>query len=831
LLLFPNDVVLTAALLTQNLFSQAPAHATALATAQSLPPAQIKTLPKSKQPAPKPKVKPTVAQEQEEEQIEIKSDSNAMPAIDSEYSEVYLGVYVNGIDTRRITLFLEDKQGNLYVHKSDLDEYSLYVPKAPPIEFEGQVYYPVASFSDGEVKIDKKNLTVSLVVGADFFKSNAYTATDNEFVVPTEPDLGGFFNYDIYGLQTDGMTFANGIFTPGIFYASASATSGFLASYNEGDDENDQFTNFVRLNSSVEIDYPRTMKTLILGDAFSTTGLWGSSIGFGGIQWGTNFGTQPTFLTYPMPSFTGEATVPSAVDLYLNNALVDKQSVPPGPFTITDIPVTSGSGNLTVVVTDLLGRQETITIPYYLSTGLLKPGLHDYSLEAGFIRLNYGNESNDYGQFMTVYTDRFGVTDILTAEWRAEALLDQQTLGAGGVFLLQDWATVVAATAASHSEFGMGGLVEFGFQRTSQDAINFGFNLTTTSPDFTQIGFGENTVAPSFQGQYFAGMGLDELGTLAVNYIQQNNRGSENIGLISASYFKSLFKIWSLSLGAQAQVSGGSNNSVYLTLSRMYGTYTSLNFGGSAQKGQNPQGNAQINRALPYGPGWGYNLSTSQGDNDFYQGTVMAQSDVGTYSLGAARQIDQMSYQGGVRGSLAVVDNDVYLARTLGSSFGVVEVPGYENVRVYNYNQVVGTTNGKGKVFMPNLLSYQNNTVGIEPDDLPIGTEIQTAQMNMIPYFQSGLKITFPIDSHYGATARLVDLHGKDFPAGTLVEAVGNDNQMMVAAKGEVYLNELQIGTNEFIVKSEDKTCRFSINFVVNPEDELPDLGTLVCKD
>ncbi len=59
------------------------------------------------------------------------------------------------------------------------------------------------------------------------------------------------------------------------------------------------------------------MRTTRFGDAYNETGLWGRAVDFGGIQWGTNFNTQPSFITFPLPSVSGQALVPSVVDLYV----------------------------------------------------------------------------------------------------------------------------------------------------------------------------------------------------------------------------------------------------------------------------------------------------------------------------------------------------------------------------------------------------------------------------------------------------------------------------------------------------------------------------------
>ena len=81
----------------------------------------------------------------------------------------------------------------------------------------------------------------------------------------------------------------------------------------------------------------------------------------GGILFATNFSTQPTFITYPLPSFYGETAVPSALDIYVNGRLKQSRNVEPGRYVLEEVPVITGAGQLQVVARDALGRQQVFT--------------------------------------------------------------------------------------------------------------------------------------------------------------------------------------------------------------------------------------------------------------------------------------------------------------------------------------------------------------------------------------------------------------------------------------------------------------------------------------
>ena len=132
---------------------------------------------------------------------------------------------------------------------------------------------------------------------------------------------------------------------------------------------------------------------------------------------------------------SGEAALPSTVDLYVDNALRMSREVPSGPFSIQDLPVTTGQGDARLVVRDILGREQVITQPFYATPRLLRQGLHDYSYELGFVRRNFGTDSNNYGRALAVGSHRLGITEQFTGEIHGELLGHQQTLGLGGVLL------------------------------------------------------------------------------------------------------------------------------------------------------------------------------------------------------------------------------------------------------------------------------------------------------------------------------------------------------------------------------------------------------------
>ena len=145
-----------------------------------------------------------------------------------------------------------------------------------------------------------------------------------------------------------------------------------------------------RLDTTLSRDLPDSRSTVRLGDSIASGGALAPPVRFAGLQYATNFGTDPTFVTFPLPTIGGLARQDSVVDVFIDNVQREARSVPTGPFTLDSLPVVTGAGEVQLRVTDLLGREQLVTQSYYVSSRLLKQGLHDFGYQLGAERRDYG---------------------------------------------------------------------------------------------------------------------------------------------------------------------------------------------------------------------------------------------------------------------------------------------------------------------------------------------------------------------------------------------------------------------------------------------------------
>ncbi len=762
--------------------------------------------------------------------IALLSDSFAQPAAPPVFQEWLLVVNFNSTLHDDIELFLQDPQGEVWASVQTLYEYHfIKLDQYRAINYQGRWFYRLHDFPGLTYQLDQNYLVLAIDAPPNLLQSQSFIKTQ---FIPTEvppPPPGGFLNYDLSVQTYTNANQAGGIFTAGIFNALGVGTAGVLVQdQSPQQNQDDRNFKYIRLNTTWQTDFPMAMKSLRLGDTYTAPSLWSQSVGFGGVQWRTNFGTQPTFVPFPLPSFSGEAVLPSSVDLLVNSSLVGTQKVDPGPFTIFNLPVVTGIGDVTAVTTDLLGRQQVVTAPYYATAQLLKPGLHNSSYETGFVRNHYGEESNNYGPFFIAGTDAFGINDCFTAQWHGELLAQQQTAGVAGSYQMGLLGVFSGAAAMSHADDGgMGELGLVGFQHQSSIGLSFGSNVQVSSPAFVELGYDQHSF-PSVQTQSFIGYPITSGSSATLAYTLQANRGFPSASIFTGSYYQSLPWGFNMSLTILTNIGGGTTNQgVFLTLTRALDEYTSTNAGVNAQR-DHTQALLQVIRTLPVGTGYGYNILAEPGDNSTYQVGVSAQNDIGTYSLTAIHQDNQNGLRGEVSGAVATIAGEgVYLSRLLNNSFAIVET-GVPGATIFNFNQEVATTNKEGVAFVPNLVAYQNNPLSIDPNQLPLNAEIGATKMNVLPYFSSGRLVQFPINMIRSAQMQLVLPSGEPLPAGAEVMLLGNPAVFYVAESGTFYVSGLE-PKNTLIATWDGQSCHFHLD--LPPTNAiLPQLGKVVCE-
>jgi len=713
-----------------------------------------------------------------------------------------------------------DPGGALLLRAEDLPQLRIRPPSRGLVLVDGERYFRFAPDTGAEIVFDEATQSARLTLPpAAFFPTRA-RATSPDAPQVTPAGLGGFVNYDLTG-ERIGDRDAFGTFLDfGAFGSRGVFTSSMVGRID--DDRREA----VRLDSTWTMDFPERLATLRVGDSISVAGAWGRSARFGGLQFGTNFSTQPTLVTTPLLFAQGEALVPSTVDVFINNRRVASEDIPPGPFTIDQLPPMTGAGQMQVVVTDALGRQQVIAQPYYTGPTLLRAGLNEYSFEVGAIREDYAQASNAYGDVIVTGTFRRGLTDSFTAEVHAEG----QAGGASAAGLDTAWQVgslgVVTLTAAAGGEDEIGWLAGAGFERNAR-RFNVFLRTRYATEEFAQLGTATPRDRPRQRSFGGLGVGFGRYGNLQLSYGLQTSWSSARTETVGLSHSVTVGDYGFLSFAASHTKSEESATDFFLNWTLPFGdrrsAALSLRHSPDAEGDEAFEAVASVQQSLPAGAGTGYYVALSS--NQDGQIDYFLQGDAGQVGVQFARRNEADGWRANANGGLAVTAAGVLPARRLDRSFAVVQVADFPDMTVYVENQPIGRTDGKGRVLLDSLRAYERNSVSIDPKELPFEASLATREMVVTPAYRSGPVVRFPVERASAATLRLVLPDGAPVPAGASVQT--RSERVPVALDGLVYLTAAS-GRQQARVEWSGQSCAFAFE---RPEkgDPQPDLGTIVC--
>jgi outer membrane usher protein len=295
-------------------------------------------------------------------------------------------------------------------------------------------------------------------------------------------------------------------------------------------------------------------------------------------------------------------------------------------------------------------------------------------------------------------------------------------------------------------------------------------------------------LSPSSMLSAYAALAVAKGGSLAFNVTQQNQRNQPSLGVAGMSYSQSLGAYGYIQMSVMHTRGGAGGLMVGMNYTCPIGSRSSAALDVQRQNGTT-QETVQFQQNAPYGDGLGYRLLAGLGPDSHGEADMTANTDTTSYYVSLANADGSDAYQANAAGSVALLDGEVHFTRQIPDSFGVVRVPGFSGVRVYEDNQLVGTTDASGDAFVPNLRSYQANNIQIEQADLPLDVDVSSTSMTAIPYLHSGLILTFPVNRLDNTSYLLVQANGAFVPAGS--QAVYEGKTYPVGFNGLVYVPTL----------------------------------------
>ena len=680
-------------------------------------------------------------------------------------------------------------------------------------------------------------------------------------VAPTE--FGGVLNYNLFSVTSSDKTHFPSSFAGTSLTLDARAFSPY-GTFNQSAiirSIADQRTEAIRLDTSYRYSDPERLMTYRAGDEITGGLAWTRPIRIGGLQAQKNFLLRPDLVTAPLYSLGGTAAVPSTVDLYINNIKTFSQNVDAGPFSLSNIPTVSGSGNASLVVRDAAGHVTTSTQPFYSSPSLLAPELMSFSVEAGFPRTSYGSPDDNYlNSPVGSATLRRGIFDGLTLEAHAEGSSGLINGGVGAVFLTGTVGIASAAIATS-AQSGTTGLQSYLSYETRIHGVNISLSSQRSFGNYNDLAsvtarfqnsvselvqnsglglFNYHVPLPSNTFSYLANnpplaldritigapMPFDDKASISASFIHLHDTSGNVSNIVTGSWSRTLPYKASIFATVFYDFSHRKNAGVFAGLSYPFSDSVSLS--SSVASGQGGT-TANLNAVKPLGPtsgSFGWQIHDSEGATPYRQASVGYRSDYGRIQAGVSQN---RSANGGtieVEGAAVAMGGGVFLSNRIDDAFAVVQA-GLPNVQVFHENRPIGATDARGFLLVPTLRSYQSNKITVDPTNLPVDVSVENTREIVAPADRSGVLVNFRVRTD--TTSALVAFtrpDGSVIPAGTSGHLEGGDD-LIIGYDGQAYISKLA-GSNVVRIELPEGSCAARFPFAPRPGEQV--LIRVVCQ-
>jgi outer membrane usher protein len=763
---------------------------------------------------------------------------------------MFLEVVVNGRATGQVGEFVQS-DGDILARPQELGELGFVLP--PALLHQSELI-PLSSIPGLRARINLPRQTLMVVADDTLLQATEIGGGAAVRTGPLAPaGWGAVVNYDILATHAGSRTLGGAFFDTRMFGPYGTLSTTALGSF---DPDAARQAPVSRLETLYTYAEPEATRRWRAGDVISSALGWSRSVRLGGGQVSTDFGLRPDLVTYPLPALGGSAALPSTVDVLVNGVQTLSQPVQAGPFNLRTLPIVTGAGDVLMTVTDALGRQTVVSLPFYATTALLQPGLASYSLEAGAVRQRFGLADSGYGDMAASGSLRYGLSETLTLEAHAEASDGPALGGLGGTLRVGTLGVVTAAFAGSSGgtadalalhgrgvdvDAGSGYLASFGFERRTP-VFNLFLGGTVASPGYRDIAAINGTPVPRQTLRAGFGLQLGGYGSLSFGYAGQRGGrvplstrtaefnpglvGTADVSLATVSYSTRLGQRVHLYATGFKDLLREDSYGVAVGLSMSLGHGLSGSSTATLDDGRTGL-RAQLQQSAQVPGDLGYRLYGQEGRSPRHIADAEYLLPWGRVAAGVDQSVGTTAGRAGLRGAIVAAGGGLFAANTINDSFAVVSSGDVPHVGVLYENRPVGRTDSGGRLLVPYLNSFQNNRLALQPNDLPPDVEVSRMRALVRPGDRVGVAVDFGVRASNPALLRLQSADGAPLPLGSRLRLLDGP-QVPVGYDGEAFVTGLRPDNTAEAELPDGRRCR--VSFPYRPtRGDLTVIGPLAC--
>lgn len=740
-------------------------------------------------------------------------------------SQLYLELVINGVPTHHVAQ-VNYRDGQYYIALADLKKLPVLDGHWGNANNNQEV--AISQIKGVTVTYENKYQRLLIEVPAQWLPEQRLESALKQY--PPQSSSGLLISYDIYANKVRHQSGNASMWNELRFfgdYGTISNTGVYRQFFSDGGKGS-----YTRYDTQWKWSDEKRMTTVRVGDYITQPLAWSNAVRLGGAQISRNFTLRPDIITYPLPEFSGEVSVPSTVEMFVEGHRYQENMLEPGPFTLVNTPYINGAGEAVIVTKDALGRTVSTTVPFYVSSDLLRKDFTDYTASFGVMRQRYGQKNFRYGKPAFDASYRYGLSDWITLELHTEMHPSLRLAGVGLVTKLGQLGILNTAHTQTRFNGQTGSQTTLGYQYTGR-RFNVAAQHTWRNKHYRDLSSIDSSYGLSRQStQITATFPLQQFGTFSTGYFSILDQDRTRTNLINLNWNRSFGKWGSFLISANYSNRDRQWTGVVqwvFSLDSGRGNVST-----SVQKNSDKEWAYGVNysySAPSYG-GWGWDLGykyVSHGDN-YQNASANWRNDVLKAQGGVYGAQHDRTYWANVSGSLVWMDDAFFASNQINDAFVIVSTDGVKDVPVYYENSLVGRSNRKGYYLVPWAPAYYGAKYEIDALHLPVTYSAPVVEQHVAVRSGSGYMLRFPVKRIFAVTATLVDEKNEHLPIGSLVTTSSGKNAY-VGWDGLTYLEDVQGNNQLTVLLPEGQRCH--AQFTMEQEttkEEIPHVEALVCK-
>ncbi|ELM3723932.1 fimbria/pilus outer membrane usher protein [Edwardsiella piscicida] len=513
---------------------------------------------------------------------------------------------------------------------------------------------------------------------------------------------------------------------------------------------------------------------LRVGDMYSASDLF-TGVRFHGVRLYSDLRMLPSSKQNFTPLVRGVAQSNALVTVEQNDIIVYRKEVPAGPFSIEDLQLVGGGGDLNVSVQEADGRINRFIVPYSSLPNMLQPGVGKYDLAVGKTYLNDINDQR--GFFQGSY--QHGLNSLLTLYGGAQASQDYYAL------LLGNGLNTAIGAFSLDITHSASRLTDRGEQRGQSYQIAYNKYLTATATQFSLAAYryssrhyrtlsdhlylNDNRGSPTRDWDYYR-YDPGRKNNYAINLSQTLPQGWGSVffsgtwrdywgdGARRQDYQVSYSNSWqqlSYTLAASQTYDQGLNSDrrfyFYFTLPLSVGEPRRTLYLSNAttfDRDGYQSNNASLSGYAGEWQQFNYSVSLNNQRQDRLTalGTNLSyRARSATLSASYSQSQDYRQTSAGISGGVLAYRGGVLFSNALTDTMAIVDAPGLRDASVNGYGY--HATNGAGQALYAALTPYRENSLRLTPSPQDDTVELQGNMQKRVPYEGAVVLARFETDT------------------------------------------------------------------------------------